>query len=298
MVSFSFHLALDSSSQHSYNKNKHLQDQPANEFLFANVLLGIKTLRESAIADRQRRILEWLLLGFQKLKAKDIQIREAQSQLQELAVVQCCVAKTVLLTQWLEKRKGRADRAAEERNSETLFRKRVKKPTKEEVLELHAWVRGVFQHGRPSSGEVDWAVQPAPTIVDSSLQTEMRGLRRMTYPKLAYNVTYHQAPDEFRWLPAVDHRKKKKDVYLATIVSLLVEYDTKIARCASEDCEEVFLKVGRQKYHSDACGQHTHFKAWYGRDPEGAREKAGVRYRRMTNKKLQAKWKVGRRKKD
>lgn len=254
-------------------------------------------MRESAIADRQKRILEWLL-EFQKLEAKDIQLREAQSQLQELAVVQCCVAKTVLLTQWLEKRKGRADRAAEERNSETLFRKRVKKPTKEEVLELHAWVRGVFRHGRPSSGEVDWAVQPAPTIVDSSLQTEMRGLRRMTYPKLAYNVTYHQAPDEFRWLPAVDHRKKNKDVYLAAMVSLLGEYDTKIARCANENCEEVFLKVGRQKYHSDACGNQTHFKAWYERDPEAAREKANIRYQRMKKKQLSPKVKVQRRKKD
>jgi hypothetical protein len=139
---------------------------------------------------------------------------------------------------------------------------------------------------------VDWAVPPSPTIVDASLQTEMVGLRRMTYPKLPYNVEYRQVPEEFRWLPTVDDRKKKKDVYLAAMVSLLGEYDTKIARCANENCEEVFLKVGRQKYHSGACGQHTHFKAWYGRDPEAAREKANIRYQRMKKKQLSPKVKV------
>ena len=249
------------------------------------------------IAGRQRQILEWLL-AFQKFEVEDIKVREAQSRLQELAVVQCCAAKAVLLTQWLDKRKGRADHAARERNDEAAFCKRVKKLTKEEVLEVHAWVKDVVRHGRPSSGEVDWAVPPAPTIVDASLQTEMVGLRRMTYPKLPYRVTHRQAPDGFRWLPTVDHRKQKTAVYMAAVVSLLEEYDAKVARCASEDCDEIFLKVGRQKYHSDACGQHTHFKAWYQRDPEAAREKANVRYRRMTEKKLDTKWKVGRRKKD
>ena len=229
---------------------------------------------------------------------ENIKVREAQSQLQELVVVQCCVAKTVLLTQWLEKRKGRVDRAAEERNSETLFRKRVKKLTTEEILELHAWVRGVFRHGRPSSADVDWALPPSRTIVGSSGHTEMRGLRRMTYPKLPYSVTYHQAPDEFRWLQAVDHRKKKKAVYLAAIVALLEEYDTKVARCGAEECEEVFVRSGRQKFCSEACSARTRSKAWYHRDPEAAREKANIRYQRMKKKQLSPKVKVQRRKKD
>jgi len=216
---------------------------------------------------------------------EDIQVREAQRRLQELAVVQCCAAKAVLLTQWLDKGKGRADYAARERNDETAFCKRVKKLTKEEVLEVHAWVKDVVRHGRPSSGSVDWAVPPAPTVVDATLQTEIVGRRRIVYPKLPYRVTHRQAPDGFRWLPTVDHRKQKTAVYMAAVVSLLEECDPKIARCANENCEELFLKSGRQKYHSEACAQQTHFKAWYGRDPEGAREKANVRYERMIQRK-------------
>ena len=256
-------------------------------------------MRESAIAGRQRQSLEWLL-GFQKRDAKDIRLREAQSRLQELAVVQCCAAKAVLLTQWLDKRKGRADHAARERHDEAAFCKRVKKLTNEEVLEVHAWVRDVVRHGRPGSAEVDWAVSPSPTLdaETRSLTPKMRGLRRMTYPKLPYDVVPRQEPDGFRWLPTVDHRKQKTAVYMAAVVSLLEEYDAKVARCASEDCDEIFLKVGRQKYHADACGQHTHFKAWYQRDPEAAREKANIRYQRMKKKQLSSKVKVQRRKKD
>ena len=196
-------------------------------------------MKENETADRQKRILRWLfefqkLKGLRLLEVENIKIREAQRKLKELAVVQCCVAKTVLFTEGVEQ------------------------PTAAEVLELHAWVRSVFQHARPSSG----------------------GLRRMTYPKLPYEVDYHQAPDQFKWLPTIDDRKHKNPVYLASMVSLLEEYDSKIARCANENCEELFLKSGRQKYHSEVCAQQTAFKSWYGRDPEGARAKARVRYHR------------------
>ena len=235
---------------------------------------------------------------FQKFEVEDIKVREAQSRLQELAVVQCCAAKAVLLTQWLDKRKGRADHAARERNDEAAFCKRVKKLTKEEVLEVHAWVKDVVRHGRPSSGEVDWAVPPAPTIVDASLQTEMVGLRQMTYPKLPYDVVHRQVPDEFRWLPTVDDRKKKKDVYLAAMVSLLEEYDPKIARCAARECEEVFVRSGRQRFCSEACSQRTRSKAKYDRDPEAGRRKSTEFYQRKVQQQLSPNVKVGRRKKD
>ena len=252
-------------------------------------------MKENETANRQKRILEWLL-AFQKREVEDIKVREAQSKLKELAVVQCCVAKTVLLTEWLEK--AQEDRSFKERNSETLFRKRVRQPTKQEVLELHAEARSMVRHGRPSSGEVDWAVPPAPTIVDASLQTEMVGLRRMTYPKLPYDVVHRQVPDEFRWLPTVDDRKKKKDVYLAAMVSLLEEYDPKIARCAARECEEVFVRSGRQRFCSEACSQRTRSKAKYDRDPEAGRRKSTEFYQRKVQQQLSPNVKVGRRKKD
>jgi hypothetical protein len=246
-------------------------------------------LKENETADRQIRILEWLL-EFQKLELEEIKVREAQSKLKELAVVQCCMAKTVLLTEWLEQ--SQKNRSYKERNSETHFRKRVKQPTSQEVLELHAWLRSVFQHGRPSSGEVDWAVPPSETIVDATLQTEKRGLRRRTYPKLPYKVDYHQAPDEFKWLPTVDDRKKNKDVYLASMVALLDEYDSKVARCAARECEEVFVRSGRQRFCSEPCSQRTRSKAKYDRDPESARRKSSEYYQRV------GKWtRVGRKKK-
>jgi hypothetical protein len=69
-------------------------------------------------------------------------------------------------------------------------------------------------------------------------------------------------------------------------------------RCAARDCEKVFVRSGRQKFCSEPCSQRTRSKAKYDRDPEAAREKAKVRYRRMAEKKLRAKGKVGERKKD
>ena len=245
-------------------------------------------MKENETTDRQTRILEWLL-EFQKLEVGDIKVREAQRKLRELAVVQCCVAKTVLLTEWVEQ--SQKYRFVKERTSETHFRKRVKQPTAEEVLELHAWARTVIRHGRPSSGEVDWAVPPSDTIVDTTLKIEKRGLRRMTYPKLPYKVDYHQAPDQFKWLPTIDDRKNNKHVYLASMVSLLEEYDTKIARCADSKCEEVFVRSGRQRFCSETCSQRTRSKAKYDRDPESMKRKSREYYQQI------GKWiRVGRKK--
>jgi hypothetical protein len=230
-------------------------------------------------SDLQKQSLAWLF-QFQQLDAESIRIRVAQRQLQQLAFVQCCVAKAVLLTEWImspfSRKKGAIDQAFRERNDEAAFCKRVRRLTKAEVLEVHTWLRGAFRHGRPSRGEVDWAVPP---------RTEMQGIRRMTYPKLPYKVNCHQVPDEFRWLPSIDRRKGNKDVYLASIVELLIAFNAAIARCGAEECEEVFVRSGRQKFCSELCSSRTRSKAWYQRDPAAAREKANVRYHRWMEKK-------------
>ena len=243
---------------------------------------------------RQAELLNWLF-EFQALDAKDIQIREAQRQLKELVVVQFCEAGKVLLTEWLEwiasGNVGRRRALRSRFNERDAFRKQAKQPEKAEVLEIHEWLRRFINQGRPSV--VAWAVEPLPTIVDSSLRTEMRGIPRVDHRELPYKAALYQASGRFSPLLAVE----KKDRHYVAIVSVLEEFESTIARCEAEGCSKLFLRVGRQRYCSQQCTQAVQSAAWYRRKKKEILARKRQRYAeraRGTNPNL----KVGRRKTD
>lgn len=53
-----------------------------------------------------------------------------------------------------------------------------------------------------------------------------------------------------------------------------------MTQCAAKECENVFVRSGRQRFCSEACSQRTRSKAQYDRDPEAARRKSAEFYQR------------------
>ena len=164
---------------------------------------GVNPLNEkdkTETARRQEELLRWVF-EFAALDLKDIKTREAQRQLKELVVVQFCAAGRLLLAEWLKwiaSGKVGRKRAIKARFNEHTFRKQVRQPTKAEIIAIHGWLGGFIKQGRPTV--VSYAVEPAPTIVNSSLQTEMRGIPRVDHRELPYKAALYQGVRAF--LPA------------------------------------------------------------------------------------------------
>ena len=255
---------------------------------------GVHALNEkdkTETARRQEELLRWVF-AFAALDVKDIKTREAQRQLKELVIVQFCDARRLLLADWISTGNVGRRRALKARFvNDSAFRKQVRQPTKAEIIAIHGWLGEFIKQGRPIV--VSYAVEPAPTVVNSSLQTEMRGIPRVDHRKLPYKASLYQASGRFSPLPAVE----KKDRHYAAIVSVLEEFESTIARCEVESCSKLFLRVRRQRYCSQQCTQSVQSKAWYRRKRKEILARKQQRYAervKRTNPNLG----VGRRKSD
>jgi len=101
---------------------------------------------------------------------------------------------------------------------------------------------------------------------------------------------YDRDPEAARRKSAEFYQRKKAQQQLPP-----AQPTPQMTQCASEGCDETFLKVGRKRFCSATCGQRT----WYQRDPEGERKKALLRYHRMKGQQqIALHGKAGREKKN